>query len=547
MARTERVLASESHDAMVEEPKVELTLATKDIRHYVAADSIFRAVGARDPIAFWKSAPYLLHFMHGYKFNGQLNEALQSSPEKIGKLLRHHSDSVLNEADLNAWGELDAGNAKLRELACDLLDGGLWQLLWMPPTVPYWPLEGAFEGQDACTKTLLFSAWNVVPDVVSAVLSFEAERPNDWTGKQALIPIPLNSKCRNFVFHKRRQARAPAIACYSCCYLVASWLMKRIHLRRLLASTAVLGFRDRIEAMLADPSLPNPQHGDVDSRWEWAVPVLLDPSLREFVTTWYNEASLPKPNPEVLPAYLEDLLQVDPATLGRRPKGLIDLLTDVAIGSPATLAARTLASSHIPDIDRCCGALKIADGFWRVFNRPAVISLLKRLFPDNQKEPRDQSFYWRLVLRYCIDGNLQAVLDESWHLLWEQHDWAQGQSRVETAAMCVEKLADVVYPSPSRVHANFYRQNGSKVNKSEIRIRTVLALRFGATSSEEREVTQDAVRAAFNSPFRPFVLTSTSIGQEGLDFHPWCHRIVHWDLPGNPVDLEQREGPGSPL
>ena len=38
------------------------------------------------------------------------------------------------------------------------------------------------------------------------------------------------------------------------------------------------------------------------------------------------------------------------------------------------------------------------------------------------------------------------------------------------------------------------------------------------------------------------MLTSTSIGQEGLDFHPWCHRLVHWNLPGNPVDLAQREG-----
>ena len=43
-------------------------------------------------------------------------------------------------------------------------------------------------------------------------------------------------------------------------------------------------------------------------------------------------------------------------------------------------------------------------------------------------------------------------------------------------------------------------------------------------------------------PFRPFVLASTSIGQEGLDFHPWCHRVVHWDLPTNPIDFEQREG-----
>ena len=71
----------------------------------------------------------------------------------------------------------------------------------------------------------------------------------------------------------------------------------------------------------------------------------------------------------------------------------------------------------------------------------------------------------------------------------------------------------------------------------------MFALRFGHVRTDDGEhISQDAVRAAFNSPFRPFVLTSTSIGQEGLDFHPWCHRLVHWNLPGNPVDLEQREG-----
>jgi hypothetical protein len=52
----------------------------------------------------------------------------------------------------------------------------------------------------------------------------------------------------------------------------------------------------------------------------------------------------------------------------------------------------------------------------------------------------------------------------------------------------------------------------------------------------------DHVRSAFNSPFWPFVLATTSVGQEGLDFHPYCHAVVHWNLPSNPVDLEQREG-----
>jgi len=39
-----------------------------------------------------------------------------------------------------------------------------------------------------------------------------------------------------------------------------------------------------------------------------------------------------------------------------------------------------------------------------------------------------------------------------------------------------------------------------------------------------------------------FVLATTSAGQEGLDFHHYCHAITHWNLPSNPVDLEQREG-----
>ena len=48
--------------------------------------------------------------------------------------------------------------------------------------------------------------------------------------------------------------------------------------------------------------------------------------------------------------------------------------------------------------------------------------------------------------------------------------------------------------------------------------------------------------AAFNSPFPPFVLTTTSTGQEGLDMHRYCRRLFHWNLPTSPLGLEQREG-----
>lgn len=75
-------------------------------------------------------------------------------------------------------------------------------------------------------------------------------------------------------------------------------------------------------------------------------------------------------------------------------------------------------------------------------------------------------------------------------------------------------------------------------------IRCRYALRFGSDGGDSYdEGMRDVdVRIAFNSPFRPFVLASTSVGQEGLDFHQYCHRVVHWNLPANPVDLEQREG-----
>jgi hypothetical protein len=69
------------------------------------------------------------------------------------------------------------------------------------------------------------------------------------------------------------------------------------------------------------------------------------------------------------------------------------------------------------------------------------------------------------------------------------------------------------------------------------------AARFGRDQTEDKSVQREGqLRVAFNSPFWPFVLSSTSVGQEGLDFHVYCHAIVHWNLPGNPVDLEQREG-----
>ena len=542
MARTERVDASDAQDAMVEDCDVDVVIEPGDVAQYFAADALFTAVGERDPMPFWKSAPYLMHFMRGYKFNDRFEEARQLSPAKVIKVLREHSNAVIDEKRLLEWAELDPANAKLRTVCREVLDGGLWQLLWMPPTVPYWPLESAFAGQEKCTKTLLFSAWNVVPDVVSAVLSYEAER-RMMGGKMLSYEDPASQQVPRLRFTRSADG---ARSRHRLLLLLLPSLRLADEAHPLAAPEGVdrrEWVRERVMEMLNDARLPNPDEGDIDHRWEWAAPLLLDERLRAFIESWIADDTLPKPNPEILPEYLNDLLTLDPAALGRRPDDLVDLLTEVALGSPAVLATRTLQTTAIGNDERQANAVRIAEAFWRMFNRPAAISLLSQLANAEGSLTHDESFYWRQVLRYCIAGNLQSVLDESWHLLWEQLAWTKTRTNDEVASECAKTLAANVYPPQSRVHAKFYRDDGNgAVAEREVRIRTVLALRFGDASSEEQEVTQDGVRAAFNSPFRPFVLTSTSVGQEGLDFHPWCHRIVHWDLPGNPVDLEQREG-----
>ena len=140
------------------------------------------------------------------------------------------------------------------------------------------------------------------------------------------------------------------------------------------------------------------------------------------------------------------------------------------------------------------------------------------------------------VARYCIDGGLQAVLDEYIHHLagdsGSNTTTDEGLISLALTARRAITLRESVYRATDIDH---FEDQG-------IAFPSRYALRFGSTQRSHEEARIPEVRAAFNSPFWPFVLATTSIGQEGVDFHWWCHSIVHWNLPGNPVDFEQREG-----
>lgn len=137
------------------------------------------------------------------------------------------------------------------------------------------------------------------------------------------------------------------------------------------------------------------------------------------------------------------------------------------------------------------------------------------------------------------------MLDEYVHVLVESEGLTDAPT-IEAARQLADKIASSAGLRAATPGVDWVRVSGNgNLTIDNKRARARFAMRYGDERGGEREETllrKEGVRAAFNSPFWPFVLVTTSIGQEGLDFHPYCHAVVHWNLPSNPVDLEQREG-----
>jgi hypothetical protein len=140
------------------------------------------------------------------------------------------------------------------------------------------------------------------------------------------------------------------------------------------------------------------------------------------------------------------------------------------------------------------------------------------------------------IRNWVREGCLESVLDE--HLVATSGSSGDGKdSPLELLRQALQMHAG---------SSTFYPAGPGQEPRS-FRVRCHAAVPFGGNEPEvgasaPKVSRSDVLRIAFNSPFRPYLLATTSVGQEGLDFHPWCRTIAHWDLCSSPVDLEQREG-----
>ena len=578
MARTERLAATPDRDGMLHESDAHVVVKPHDLRAYLRLGDLAEAVEHHEPTEYWKSAPYLINFMERYKLKEAVVQAAADGRFADDAGL-DPGPGLLSWDDVEAYQRIDPQNGRLRWLLDDLARHRAFELLWIPPSMRYYDTGSVYETPEAAnfTKRLIFSGWTVVPKVVSSLLSLEAERraiagrSHSYTAdyrRRGGQRLTFRTSERTARGARRGEAAGVRRAAAMTTFLLTwpSPSLAELGDPRPLAQgerRQVTEVLDNVAVQVADAIEPlvraAPTDGVVDQRWYWAAPLFLDrrrhPSAtyrllaRGRATHW--EGDQPERG---LRAHLDEarsMLEYGAEALGRPPDDLSEVLAELSIGGPAQCALRAISSvaglpiSHDATV---LNAARVGGAFRSFFNAPEVTGLIVGGRAEESDADEGGGRYWRDVLRHSIDGNLQAVLDEHTHVL---RDWlgylrlGDDDRRVEAAHDIALNVTEALELRTSSFRVDIPRRmlNGHDIELDERRMRTRFAVAFGnQTLDDGGEIRVESVSRAFNSPFWPFVLTSTSVGQEGLDFHLWCHAVVHWNLPANPVDLEQREG-----
>jgi hypothetical protein len=566
MCRTERVGNTASLDAMIRERLQEPPFIPEDLEDLALASAVAKALNSHDPVEYWKSSPYLLNFMKEYELKRRFESHAGTLPALI-QAVDTYKRRLLSRRNIRRFKEVAPANPRLRLMVEEMRRRGLWKMLWMPPSLPYWRPEGCYDNGQDVSKTLLFSAWNVAPDAIASLLSYEVERLMTRNVTPSVtydhIHPPKSLKKKRFPqrlrFAERADGQVTGLTALALMHPSPSLaelvdplaLALEIGLGETPTLSEVLELAQRILEGALRPLLPDrPVTKKGDVRWYLVAPALLDssryPDIQEWYSTKWGVTSLNDPDESqsglrsVILHFVEALTErLD--KLGPFPADLMQVIAELAVGGHAVCALRALRRAS-PDIlwdntNLLADAAMVAEGFRGQFNAPEVIAFLEG------DEGEDES-YWRRVLRYGLEGNIQSLLDEQVHVLADTPGLADAcpVNRVDSIAAELHRAMSIraVPLRPDVIRVN---TGSGCIEMEPFPISCRYALRFGENKDEDQALARKGVvRVAFNSPFRPFVLASTSVGQEGLDFHVWCHSIVHWNLPSNPVDLEQREG-----
>lgn len=561
VCRTER-LSEKANSDIIDDSDVHLPLpvSEQDISSYVQAQRMLDEIGANChvPVDYVKSCPYLMSFMKDYQLKKSVEKYFKNHPTEIQKL--NKSTLWLNRPAMDHYNRIPNNNARLERVMDTVLSNNMENLLWMPPSRPYYELQGVYRGQINASKTLVFSSWEMVPRMLASMISYEAERRT--VGKLA-----KEHQAENVHYFYTGEKRYPAArmnfsvkdgnpaAMTLFCLIYPSQFLSDCYdpIACMNSGMTLRDIQKQIKGKIKEKldEYPSPETGD-GRRWYYLAPLLLDGA--ETACRWMNEDALRlseydeedeknkrqkgfKAHLDALRDRFEEARAEQFANLGRRPDDLLDVLTDMALASPAVCINRTYRH-YVSDGESVRGYLpsQLARVFINRMNTAEATAAVELACGRKTDDA-----HWENLLTYCRQGNLQAVFDEYAHMISSGID--HDKTLVEQIHQRMKEAMDIHTTLYGVDTYQAFQKRMEDKKERPTNIRTHFAVAF--TKGEGRESDTDrkkVIRNAFNSPFRPFVLATTSIGQEGLDFHFYCRKIVHWNLPSNPIDLEQREG-----
>ncbi len=601
ICRTERMLIKGA-DTLIETNRETLEVTTEDILTYSDASLFLEEIGLNEkvPVEYVKSAPYIMSFMEQYKVKKNIEQYFKDNKDHKVNIKRANLPRLwLDKKTIANYEEVKENNARFTKLKQIAFAQNAAQLLWVPPAKPYYQFAGCYKGCENFSKLLVFSKWEMVPRAIAALLSYEAERltigelikiaakKDEQTKKlrNGVITTIKEKKAREYFAKKRypyatlkyRTEKENEVSMTAFTLLYPSVTLARLFNpigvvnRNLSLETLKEELKQKIEVLLQEiQCIPRVTTDEVskknikgDERWYYMAPLLLD-AKEKAIREWFEypdgkeiddlsrddqednleeaEKAERRAEKSAYNKYFRQLKEAitykDNMTLGQVPNDLVDVLIYMILGSPAICSLRMLG---IDTGDAVPCAVRLAKALVNRFNTPEATAIIKLAY-RRQKRERP----WEAVLKYGMDGNMQAMLDEYAYLLKE----AEGITTTLTANQnkklidhIIEALKTNTASYQVDTYKNFKARTVDNSKAEKMKMRSHFAVGFYDTSTQDKTVQRkESLRLSFNSPFRPFILATTSIGQEGLDFHNYCRKIMHWNLPSNPIDIEQREG-----
>jgi hypothetical protein len=402
-------------------------------------------------------------------------------------------------------------------------------LPWVTPSLPWWDLQGPWAAPGAnAGKMLVFTRFKAVPPALASLLSFNLE---------ASFANRLRRNYRRAGEAKPLQFKEgrPTLAAlfFPAPTLIAFTDPRRdppsglAEVRNSMRRQVGQLLRDRLgveikksggrrplwkllpalelarELRIADSGLPT--WDELKWHWRYAASGQAE-AIRGVMAQWDEAAG----------AGLETVTQSEVAALA-----------EFALSGPGVVLGRSLYRFDPECVSNAkYGHLLEAswNGLRSYLNRSLFQAVLTR---------RGQR-YTHAIPEAVVAGNLESVFDE--------HLWIASRLDADAVARFPRDLVKTL-----GLHEGRHRIHEPGVDDDRFQLRCHAAMPFAdaklvnAAGGHDRLRTDD-MRRAFNTPFWPHVLTTTSLGQEGLDFHLWCRQLLHWDLCPSPLDLEQREG-----